>query len=582
MARDLIATKKSFSYKYLVLVIVGLLGFFIYLVLSGRSFLNVSAQDNRINLLQSGWNYLPGVSPQPDGLHVSYLGRAIVQQDGSTGQNNPAVNVYGTHLQTPGSFMLHAALKDIKGSAVIRLYDTPPIVQDEFRVETSSLELKLTNELATVSTWSNYTNQKLSQQAPAKTTSYSIAPLSSATVSIGRYDGSIVIELNGKRLAVLPRDNLLKDQVWFGLSTESSGDSWTLNRLEADATADVVAVNTQDVKLPSKPTDGLQVLATNKRPGFLVGVAVASGPASADEDYRRTVFGGGFGQVTTENVLKWQFVHPQPGVYDFREADGLVGAARSNGLSVHGHALVFGEANPAWVRELPVNTTNDKHRIQQVMTDHIRQTVGHFKGKIASWDVVNEPLADYDTAAGVDGLRKHIWYEALGEEYIANAFRAARQADPQAKLYINDFGLESDDDRWKTFLALMTKLKSQGVPIDGVGFQAHVYAPGDEINSSTLRDHIRELAKLGLTSRISEMDVHDEDGAAAQAEQYAGVFGVCLSEPSCVSWSTWGVTNRYDLWQDENGRLQHGRDFLWDERYRPTTAMSAIQNVLLR
>ncbi|MNH11682.1 Endo-1,4-beta-xylanase Z precursor [compost metagenome] len=256
--------------------------------------------------------------------------------------------------------------------------------------------------------------------------------------------------------------------------------------------------------------------------------------------------------------------------------------ARKNKLLVHGHTLVFGEANPTWVKELRGSTPADKDRVERVMIDHIRQTVSHFKGKIASWDVINEPLADYDTPAGVGGLRKHIWYEAMGEKYIASALAAARQADPQAKLYINEFGLEGDGDRWATFLALVKKLKSQNVPIDGVGFQAHVYDADDEIDPVVLRSHIRELAELGLVSRISEMDVHSEGGIAAQAKQYAAVFDVCFSEPSCVSWSTWGVTDRYNLWQDENGRLQQGRDFLWDEQYQPTAGLSAIREMIVR
>lgn len=576
------AVKKISGYKYAVLILVGVLILFAYYVLSGRSFLNVSAQDDRINLLESGWNYLPGVSPQVDGLHVSYLDREIVQKDGSGGQKNPPVNMYGTHLQTSGSFILHATLKDIKGSAVMRLYDSPPLIQDEFRVETGSLELRLKNNVATVSVWNDYVNEKLSQQQPVQKTSYAISPLDAATITLSRQNGRVTIDLNGKRLAVLPESNLLKDQVWFGLSAENPNDNWMLTQLEVEASADILAVNAQDTKAYTKSNDALQAAVSKTRPSFVVGAATALSPAVEDSSYGVIVFGGHFGQITTENALKWQFIHPQPDVYDFREADALVDLAKKNNLSVHGHTLVFGEANPAWIRKLPINTIADKDNIQKVMADHITHTVGHFKGRIISWDVVNEPLADFDTVSEVDGLRKNIWYEALGETYIEDAFRTARKADPRAKLYMNEFGLEADGARWETFLALMKKLKSQGAPIDGVGFQAHVYDSDDVIDITTLRSHIRELATLGLESRISEMDVHSDDGTAAQAKQYADVFNVCVTEPSCTSWSTWGVTDRYNLWQDENGRLQDGRDFLWDENSRPTPAVSAMRDTLLR
>ncbi len=583
MARGAITTLRGLpGYKYLLLILVGVLVFFAYCILSGRSFLNVSAQDKKINLLQSGWNYLPGTSQQSDGLHVSYLGRAIVRQDGSDGQKNPPLNIYGTHLQTSGNFTLHALLKDIKGEAVVRLYDRVPIVQDEFRVETSGVELKLAKGTATVSTWESYKNQKLSEQQPTTSTSYATTQVDAASISLSRQDGRITIDLNKKRLAVLPQSDLLKDHVWFGLSAENPGESWTLHQLEVDATADIVAVNTQDATSASKSATALQTMASRKRTGFIVGAASALGPMIEDEKYAAIALGGAFGQITTENALKWQFIHPQPDTYTFQEADALVDVARKNNLSVHGHTLIFGEANPAWVQKLAISTPLDKERFEQVMTDHIAQTVGHFKAKVASWDVVNEPLADFDTDAGVDGLRKHVWYEALGEGYIASAFAAARQADPGAKLYINEFGLESDGDRWETFLGLVKRLTSQGVPIDGVGFQAHVYDADDVIDPIVLRNHIRELAALGLTSRISEMDVYSDDGVAVQAKQYADVFGACLIEPSCVSWSTWGVTDRYNLWQDENGRLREGRDFLWDNASLPTPGVSAIREALLR
>lgn len=574
--------KNISGYKYVVLILVGVLIFFAFYVLSGRSFLNVSAQDNKINLLKSGWNYIPGVSPRSDGLHVSHLGREIVEKDGSNGQKNPPVNMYGTHLQTSGTFTLHASLKDIKGGAAIRLYDSPPIIQDEFRVETGSLEIALKNNIATVSVWDGYVNEKLSRQEPVRTTSYAISSLDAATLTLSRQNGVVTIDLNGKRLAVLPKSTLLSDEVWFGLSAENPNDSWTLAQLEAETSADTLAVNAQAVEVYDKSNDALQIAASKKRPGFVVGVAAALGPVVEDSDYAAIVFGGNFGQITTENALKWQFIHPQPDVYDFREADGLVALAKKSNLSVHGHTLVFGESNPAWVRNLPNSTTADKNHIRRVMTDHVTRTVGHFEDKIVSWDVVNEPLADFDTASGVNGLRKNIWYQALGETYIADAFAAARKADPRAKLYINEFGLEADGARWERFLALMKKLKSEGAPIDGVGFQAHVYDSDDVINTAILRRHVRELAALGLESRISEMDVYGSDGAATQAKQYAEVFNVCITEPSCVSWSTWGVTDRYNLWQDENGRLQDGHDFLWDEKYRPTPAVSAIRDTLLR
>lgn len=552
-----------------------------YWLVQARSQVGFATSNTKLNLLASGWNYLSGVSPQADGLHVSYLGRAIVQQNGQPGQPNPAVNVYGTHLHASGDFALSAQMKNISGTASLRLYGSVPIIQDEFRVEPKSLELKLSDSSLVVSSWNGYTHQNLYKQLPALTQSYAIKLQPSNTVTILRQGSNMLISLNGQLITTLAKTSLSGSEVWFGMSAVSSSDNWVLADLSVDATNGVSLVDTQNVPAYPKSDQALQVLASQKRPGFLVGAAMAMAPAVADPAYDQIAFGGNFGQMTTENVLKWQFIEPQSGIYDFHEADALIAIAKKNGLVIHGHNLVFGEANPQWVQQLPTATAADRQQVKQVMVDHITQTVKHFKGQIASWDVVNEPLADYDTAAGTDGLRQHIWYTAMGESYIGIAFAAAHQADPSAKLYINDFGLEANGDRWTTFLALVTKLKAQGVPIDGVGFEAHVYQPGDEIDPTVLKDHIRILAGLGLTARVSEMDVYSDNGTVAQAKQYADVFQACFSEPNCVSWSTWGVTDRYDLYQDDAGRLQSGQDFLWDAQAHPTPAFTQIQQLLI-
>lgn len=539
-----------------------------------------SSQAARHDATMAGWSYMPGVAPEADGLHVSYLGRSIVQQNGTPGQDNPPVNVYGTHLAGSGDATLRFVAKDLKGDAVIRLYDAVPLVSDEFRREPDSIEIVLSKETVHVSRWQAYDGGSVYRQQPVDTRTTSYEPANIETVSAHRQGSHWTISLNDTAIYTTQGKDVLSGDVWFGLSAPHLGDSWTLQALEGQFAQGVRLEDVSRAPLPSKSADGLQELARHKRPGFVVGAATALGPLVADKDYARLALGGNFGQLTTENAMKWQFVHPQPTVYDFHEADAIVALARRANIAVQGHTLVFGEANPVWVEQLPTATDSDKARVRDVMVDHITQTVGHFKARIASWDVVNEPLAAYDTPAGVDGLRQHIWYRSLGEDYIATAFTAARQADPDAKLFINDFGLESDGDRWQTFLALMTKLKAHGVPIDGVGFQAHVYAPGDGIDPATLRSHIQALAKLGLVSRISEMDVHDDNGADAQAKQFAAVFEACLSERSCLSWSTWGVTDRYDVSLDGSGHMVFGSDFLWDKNAHPKQALSAINELL--
>lgn len=585
MTRRLIDRGWRGRYGYLTVVVgasVIILGSLLWV---SRMSMNASATNSSINLLTGGWDAMPGVTPKTDGLHVSYVGQTIVAKDGVLSQAAPAVNTYGTYLRSPGDFTLHALLTDLHGEATIRLYDRPPVVQDEFRLEPKGLELSIAKNTVRVTGWDDGSAQVLDQQPPVETYEYAIPPSSSTSsvaLSIVRTGNKLTVGTNGANLVTLSTSRLLGGRVWFGLDASGPGNSWTLSRLVAEGVLGTKMDSTQRTSRYSKSTSGIQPCASLTRPGFIVGVAASYVPAVTDSDYAGVLFGGDFGQITTENILKWQFVHPQPGVYDFNEADTLVDLAHTNSLSVHGHTLVFGEANPAWVRKLPVATTADKQRIKDIMVEHITQTVSHFKGRITSWDVVNEPLADYDTQAGLNGLRAHLWYRALGEAYIGEAFRAARAADPEAALYMNEFGLEMDDERWQTFLSLIKRLQSQNVPIDGIGFQAHVYEPGDEIDPTVLRQRIRTLAALGLTSRISEMDVHRENGALSQARQYADVFAVCLSEPRCVSWSSWGVSDRYNMSLDESSRLQYGRDFLWDSRMQPTQALQFVRDAAAR
>lgn len=574
------ATNKTFGWILVVTAVALPCALAIYFIAGRPTALNNTVSPSS-DLLAAGWMYVPGVMATTDGLHVSYIGRTIVRQDGTPGQDNPAVNLYGAHLQGVGDATLRATLRDINGTADFRIYGDLPVIQDEFRLEPDSIDVKIAGTTATVSRWQAYAKGPVYEQSPADLYRASFSPADVTTLQIKRQAGTIVVNINNKAIATLRDIGSLKQSIWFGLSAVQPGDNWHLSHLQADMASGVALVNTQDTSVYTGSSDGLQALARKRRPNFLIGAAVAAGPLVADTSYAKIVLGGNFGQATPENALKWQFIHPQPAVYDFHEADAVVAIAQKNKLTVHGHALVFGEANPAWLTQLPVASLADKDHIQQIMVDHISQTMRHFKGKILSWDVVNEPLADYDMPAGVDGLRQHIWYKALGERYIAAAFMAARQADPQAKLFINEFGIEANDARWQTFLQLVTKLKAQGVPIDGVGFQSHVYEADDEISPSVLRSHIQELAKLGIVSRISEMDVYSDRGTTAQAAQYAEVFAACLVEPSCISWSTWGVTDRYDMSLDESGGVQMGTDFLWDTASQSTPAVAAIRREIM-
>ncbi|HSD55985.1 MAG TPA: endo-1,4-beta-xylanase [Candidatus Saccharimonadales bacterium] len=527
-----------------------------------------------MDLIQDRYVHMAGSNLQPDGLHINPVPFAIVNQDGSGGQPNPPVNLYGAHLITHGDFELRASLDKVAAKASLAFYGEVPIIYDEFRYERNTVQLVFDGDKLLVQRWTN------NSQVP-KTDSFTISRVSKYDVIFTKEVDELHIRVNDKLVATLPESNIFASgNVWFGAKADNK--PWLLKSLRAvKHNKDALEIaNSSQQTLTNNDNQGLQNLVdASGRKDFTIGAAVALAPLVSDQDYAGVVLGGNFGSITTENALKWQFVHPTPEIYDFTEADALVALAQEHDLQVHGHPLVFGEANPRWVQDLATATSADKQHVESVMTDHITSLTKHYAGKISSWDVVNEPIADYDEFEAGQKIRDSVWSRAMGEGYIAKAFTAARKADPKAKLFINEFGLEEDGERWDYFFQLVKKLKAQGIPIDGVGFQSHIYESRDRINAATLREHIDQLADIGLVSRISENDVYSDDGLQQQAIQYAVVLKACFQAPSCVSYTTWGVSDRYDMFRDDDNSLQYGEDFLWDKNMQPTPAVAAMRKI---
>jgi endo-1,4-beta-xylanase len=210
-----------------------------------------------------------------------------------------------------------------------------------------------------------------------------------------------------------------------------------------------------------------------------------------------------------------------------------------------------------------------------MMLDHIDNVAGHFKGQVAEWDVINEPMDDDDNPA-TKGVFASIWFKAMGEQFIDIALKEAKKIDPQAKLFINEYGCEQDGTRWDNLLALVTRLKARGAPVDGVGFQNHEYAKGDYTPPAQFRAHVQALAKLGIQVRVSEMDVLGSN--ALQATEFAGKLKVCREEPNCTSFTTWGLTARYGSTADiGNYPPGAGPGVLFDENLQPTSGFTAVQ-----
>src|SRR5271168_5363466 len=170
--------------------------------------------------------------------------------------------------------------------------------------------------------------------------------------------------------------------------------------------------------------------------------------------------------VTPENAMKWGSVEPLRGEYDWDRADALVAFAKAHGQKVRGHTLVWHSQLPLWL----IDGAFSPDELRGLMVAHIAAEAGRYRGAIYAWDVVNEPFTD-------DGeWRKSIWYEAMGPTYVAIALKAARAADPDAKLYVNDYNVEFAGPKMRALFDLVAALKRDGVPIDGVGLQSHFVA----------------------------------------------------------------------------------------------------------
>ncbi|WP_413760656.1 endo-1,4-beta-xylanase [Streptomyces sp. MMBL 11-3] len=274
--------------------------------------------------------------------------------------------------------------------------------------------------------------------------------------------------------------------------------------------------------------------------GRYFGTAIASGKLG-DSTYT-TIAGREFNSVTAENEMKIDATEPQRGQFNFTSADRVYNWAVQNGKQVRGHTLAWHSQQPGWMQSLSGST------LRQAMIDHINGVMAHYKGKIAQWDVVNEAFAD-----GSSGARRDSNLQRTGNDWIEVAFRAARAADPAAKLCYNDYNVE--DWTWaktQAMYAMVRDFKQRGVPIDCVGFQSH-FNSGSPYNSN-FRTTLQNFAALGVDVAITELDIQ-----GAPASTYANVTNDCLAVPRCLGITVWGVRDT-DSWRAEQTPLLFNGD----------------------
>jgi endo-1,4-beta-xylanase len=239
-------------------------------------------------------------------------------------------------------------------------------------------------------------------------------------------------------------------------------------------------------------------------------------------------------------------------------------------MDVKGHALLWHQAVPSWVSGLSPSD------LRVAVASHIAAVAGHFRGRVDAWDVVNEAVADDGS-----GLRETVFRQKLGDGYIAEAFRLAREADPGALLFYNDYGGEGAGAKSDRIYELVRGLIADGVPIDGVGLQMHVSANNRPADAN-IAANMRRLASLGLRVHISEMDMK-LNGVAGSVEQkleaqtlaYRSIVAVCVAEPRCEAVTFWGVSDAH-TWITGDAPL------LFDAQYVTKPAYAGVLDALRR
>lgn len=536
-----------------------------------------------INYLRADLSETPGITKQNDVWQIAPTGFSLVDQDGTKTQDNPPINLR-TPIEFRGDFAITTSLaRQRSKTATLDVYGKMPIVADEFRIEEDRMQVTVSEKDITVSVW-NKKDLDDPDQKPQIRKSFPISEKETTDMIIMRNNDRMQFHVNGEPVGSVDATNLFTDnKLWFGM--ESSDTTWALKKLDVDTlrNGSIQTIYEDEYKEPITFTEpGLQQLVRRKRPDFTVGIAQALIPSVTDAEYAAIALDKDmFGGMTPENAMKMANIQPQRGKYTFDYAEQLVDTASMLGIAVHGHTLVFGEANPPWFNEL-----QDPSEVKDVMIDLIDTTVRHFKGRIKTWDVINEPMDETDDGKII--LRNHKWKEAMGKDYMITALDTAYKADPDGTYFINENGIEADGPKWNAFLRMMVDLQPQliarGIPPEkiGVGFQAHVYEAGDRIDTKILRKHMRTLDQLGYMARVSENDVYSDDGDDVQAKQYTDVFQAALAEPNCIGWSGWILSDRYDYYKDDEdgNRIKQGKDGLFDTDMKPRPALRAMQQSL--
>ncbi len=321
---------------------------------------------------------------------------------------------------------------------------------------------------------------------------------------------------------------------------------------------------------------------------FPIGVAVNAGfennsiISSSSSAQQQAVVFPNFNQMTAGNIMKMSYLHPQENTFTFGQADEFISFANSNGMNVHGHTLIWHADY-----QVPGFMTNYSGDFAAMLKNHVETIVSHFQGKVASWDVVNEALADDGQPTVENILRSTVFSQKMGHNFIDQAFINARAIDPQVDLYYNDYNIEAGGRKTANLLSLVDGMRSRGVPITGVGFQMHVTIDWPSI--SAIESSLKAIADRGLKVKITELDVSMKsaytsftpEAASRQQQRYHDIIAAYLrAVPAAqrTGITVWGVWDA-DSWINQPGSPDW--PLLFDGNFQPKPALQGFKDALL-
>ena len=517
-----------------------------------------AAQD----LLQTGqWGCVSGVTLGANSLVVT-----------AGAGYNTVINTSGPSLQVQGDFSVLAQLSAPASSAGTFLTLVGALsTGDQFWQGLKRLDVGQYNNTILVNYWTGDSSSVTSQSFPRPA-----GAVDSIGVEIARVGNQIVVFVNGSQLGSFKDPGLFASgQVFLGFNVVPNNTLTVLALAAAmPSSGSSVTLFAPYLQVAKRAGSGLRDVAGPSGP--LIGAAV--NPADLSDPGYVQALGREFNLIVPENAMKFAETEPAPHQFNFCAGDQIVAYAQGNGMKVRGHNLVWQADLPSWL----TNGNYSSADTASILQEHINTVMGHYKGQLIEWDVVNEAIS----YSAPYGPQPSYWLNQLGSNYIDMAFQWAHTADPNVKLYYNDTGGEGLGAKSDAVYNLVKGMLSRGVPINGVGLQMHL-----DLNSAPsqadMSSNMARLAALGLEVHITEMDVRlpvDSNGnasaaaLASQAAIYQSVMSACQAALNCTAFLTWGISDAYSWIPSTYPGF--GAALLLDAKYQPKAAYNSVAGVL--